>query len=780
VKLGLRAKLALLLILFGTLPLTAILAGYFAEVRPRVKALSFSSLQAHAVSIGATFNRELVERMKNLEAAVVGHPSALRPENWRKPEGVLANILNGDLQAGKYRLMLIVDPKGELLGANNRDLASKRLPVEQLYDMNFAHEPWFKEVMGGRHTFDAGMLKITMLPLRREPAVAKLYGGEGWVIPIAAPVRGAAGELLGVWVDFLDYARFEDIITADVARAALVTEGDIASARLNLDVLDPSNRLLYAYRTGLDGKGGFLGTGVIGQEPEAAVRELVDGLSPSQASLVAVGDTDAITAVRAPSARGFTADWRIVMRVPEAQAFATADAITAQILIALGLTALLAAACGTLVGARFSRPTLNLAARMRTLAAGDTAAPVPHADRSDEIGQMAKAVEVFREDAIARLRIEQGANAQRGLTERERLRHEQARAAAAEEQGFVVAQIGRGLEALAQGNLTFRLADGFPGEYRKLQDDFNAALARLQHTMRTIAGATEGIRSGTGEVSQAASDLSRRTERQAASLEETAAALDQITATVRRTAEGANQARDAVTIAKSDAESSGRVVGGAVQAMAEIDKSSREIANIIGVIDEIAFQTNLLALNAGVEAARAGDAGKGFAVVASEVRALAQRSAEAAKEIKALIQASSSQVENGVALVGQAGKALDRIVAQVSEINAVVTEIAASTKEQATGLAEVNTAVNQMDQVTQQNAAMVEQSTAASNSLAQDAEELGRLVSQFEVGPGGAVGQRPGRSSRPQRTVTALRAARARGVSALRKSEPAEDAWQDF
>jgi methyl-accepting chemotaxis protein len=344
----------------------------------------------------------------------------------------------------------------------------------------------------------------------------------------------------------------------------------------------------------------------------------------------------------------------------------------------------------------------------------------------------------------------------------------------------VVAQIGRGLEALAQGNLTFRLADGFPGEYRKLQDDFNAALATLQHTMRTIAGATEGIRSGTGEVSQAASDLSRRTERQAASLEETAAALDQITATVRRTAEGANQARDAVTIAKSDAESSGRVVGGAVQAMAEIDKSSREIANIIGVIDEIAFQTNLLALNAGVEAARAGDAGKGFAVVASEVRALAQRSAEAAKEIKALIQASSSQVENGVALVGQAGKALDRIVAQVSEINAVVTEIAASTKEQATGLAEVNTAVNQMDQVTQQNAAMVEQSTAASNSLAQDAEELGRLVSQFEVGPGGAVGQRPGRSSRPQRTVTALRAAGARGVSALRKSEPAEDAWQDF
>jgi methyl-accepting chemotaxis protein len=779
-KAGLRGKLALMLILFSTLPLLAILAGYFVEIRPRVRALSFSSLQANAVSLGATFNRELVERMKNLEAAVVGHPSALRSENWRKPEGVLANILNADMQAGKFRLMLIVDTKGELLGANNKDLSGQRLPVEQLYGQNFAEEPWFKDVMAGKVTFDAGLLKVTMLPLRREPSVAKVYGDEGWVIPMAGQMRSASGELLGVWVDFLDYTRFEDIIKADVARAALVTEGDMATASVNFDVVDGQNRLLYSYRMPEQGKGRFIGTSVIGKEPDTAVAQLLNGMSNSKPSLVGISDGEALTAVKAPSARGFTADWRIVMRMPVAEAFATANSMTRQIIIALLLTAMAAAGFGALVGTRFSRPILDLAGRMRTLAAGDNEATVPHSGRTDEIGQMAQAVEVFKQGAIDRIRMEHEADEQRGLTEEERARNEKSRAATAKEQAFVVGAIGDGLEHLAKGDLTFRLSTPFPGDYRKLQDDFNAAIGTLQDAMATIAGATEGIRSGTSEISQASEGLSKRTEQQAASLEETAAALDEITATVRKTAEGANHARDVVTNAKSDAERSGEIVGGAVQAMSEIEGSSRQISSIIGVIDEIAFQTNLLALNAGVEAARAGEAGKGFAVVASEVRALAQRSADAAKEIKALIQASSSQVGNGVELVGQAGKALDRIVAQVADISGIVAEIAASAKEQATGLAEVNTAVNQMDQVTQQNAAMVEQSTAASHSLAHEAQELGRLVSRFKLGgSGGVVTPMPKRASAGPKTSPAMKIAGGRGSSAALKPAAAES-WDEF
>jgi methyl-accepting chemotaxis protein len=231
----------------------------------------------------------------------------------------------------------------------------------------------------------------------------------------------------------------------------------------------------------------------------------------------------------------------------------------------------------------------------------------------------------------------------------------------------------------------------------------------------------------------ASDDLSRRTEQQAASLEETAAALDEITATVKKSAEGATHAHQVVAAADEDAKKSAVVVREAVQAMDAIAKSSQQISQIIGVIDEIAFQTNLLALNAGVEAARAGDAGRGFAVVASEVRALAQRSAEAAKEIKGLISASSIQVTNGVRLVAETGQSLERIMLQVTEINDVVSGIAAGAKEQATGLAEVNTAINQMDQVTQQNAAMVEQSTAASHSLSQETAQLAGLIGQFRV-----------------------------------------------
>ena len=320
----------------------------------------------------------------------------------------------------------------------------------------------------------------------------------------------------------------------------------------------------------------------------------------------------------------------------------------------------------------------------------------------------------------------------------ERERRAEADRVAAEVQASVVQATGRGLSAMAAGDLSYRIGEAFPGDYAILREDFNRAMAALDEAVAVIRGNAGSMQSGANEISSAAEDLSRRTERQAAGLEQTAAALDEITATVRKAAENAQAADVVVGQTRSQAETGGAVVQRAITAMGEIEKSSDQIGQIIGVIDEIAFQTNLLALNAGVEAARAGEAGRGFAVVASEVRALAQRSADSAREIKTLISTSSTQVKSGVVLVRESGEALSAIAVRINDITHLMGEIRASTQEQALALAEVNTAVNEMDQVTQQNAAMVEESTAASLSLSREASDLTQLVGRFQVSEDGA------------------------------------------
>ena len=407
------------------------------------------------------------------------------------------------------------------------------------------------------------------------------------------------------------------------------------------------------------------------------------------------------------------------------------------IVFAVLLAAILASVFLTVTS--IARPIARMTEVMRRLALQDTAVAVTEIGRRDEIGAMANAVQVFKDGAIERRKLEAGAAEFQNNLDRRLREAEEAAMAAGRDQRAVVDGITRALADLAGGDLTVRFAHEVGAGYQGLKHDFNAAMETLQQTMQSISANAGGVFSGAAEITKASDDLARRTEQQAASLEETAAALDQITATIKRAAETAGQARQLGSEARSGAERSGTVVREAVTAMSGIETSSRQIGTIVGVIDEIAFQTNLLALNAGVEAARAGDAGRGFAVVATEVRALAQRSADAARQIKTLISASSQQVALGVELVGETGKTLGRIVEQVIQLNGLVTDMSAAAQEQSTGLQEVNKAINQMDQVTQQNAAMVEQATAASHSLAHEAEELAGLVGQFRIGAGGAT-----------------------------------------
>jgi methyl-accepting chemotaxis protein len=291
-------------------------------------------------------------------------------------------------------------------------------------------------------------------------------------------------------------------------------------------------------------------------------------------------------------------------------------------------------------------------------------------------------------------------------------------------------QLGGALAALAKGDLTVE-ATGLPPEYASIQQDFNAAVQSLRHTLGKVVDGVDVISTGSSEIRAACEDLSARTEQQAASLERTAASISDVTAKVQATAQTTANARSAMSVAHDEAEQSSVIVQRAVEAMSGIEASSREISQIIAVIDGIAFQTNLLALNAGVEAARAGDAGKGFAVVANEVRALAQRSADAANDIKKLITSSAQQVSIGVDLVSETGSALGNIAQRITGVRDAIEDIAVSAEQQAGSLLQINNAVADVDRMTQQNASMSEECTAAASNLASSAGELHHSIQDF-------------------------------------------------
>jgi methyl-accepting chemotaxis protein len=363
---------------------------------------------------------------------------------------------------------------------------------------------------------------------------------------------------------------------------------------------------------------------------------------------------------------------------------------------------------------RLSSPLVKLTGAMQDMAGGNLDRDIPGATLTDEVGDIGRALAAIKDSVAARSKA--AAESQMAV------------------QRQVVGALGEGLSALKAGRLTTSIDQAFPGDYEQLRADFNEAVAAMASLMREVMDAADAVSNGAHEISAAAADLAARTEGQAASLEESSAAVRELTHSASSTAQTAAEASNLARAAQASASGSGETMHQTVEAMNQIAASSRQMEEIVGLIEGIAFQTNLLALNAGVEAARAGEAGRGFAVVATEVRALAQRSSDAAKDITGIIQSSGRDVAQGVTMIGQTQAALAQIVTSTQDLSAMIATIATAAHEQSASIMQVDSAVSDMDRSTQQNAALVEQSSAAARSLSTEANGLTALVQQFDIG----------------------------------------------
>lgn len=376
------------------------------------------------------------------------------------------------------------------------------------------------------------------------------------------------------------------------------------------------------------------------------------------------------------------------------------------------------------------KPIERVKAAMVDIAAGRFESTVPHTDMTDAVGHIARELDGFSASL-------EEAESLRSRQDEARLQAETEAANLAKEQDRVVSALAGGLQKLAEGDLRVSIdspeEDPFPERYETLRASFNDAVEKLGDTLSDILSASQSVKTGAAEIDQAAGDLATRAERQAATLEQSAAALTELSTSVKLASESSSSAEEAGRKARARADQGADVMREAIQAIELVSASSENVTRIIGVIDDIAFQTNLLALNAGVEAARAGEAGKGFAVVASEVRGLAQRASESAREIKQLIGESTTQVQEGTRLVHLTGAELDGIVSHTVELQELMSGLAAAAIEQASGLDEITKGINDLDGVTQQNAAMAEQANAAASSLSHTSDDLAVGLGKFQL-----------------------------------------------
>ncbi|HJS85219.1 MAG TPA: methyl-accepting chemotaxis protein [Acetobacteraceae bacterium] len=707
IRLTLRFKLVALLLAFGIMP-AAIIGGVVLANASYFRQVVMVRMADSAVAINDIIDRNLFERYGDVQAFGL-NVAAHDPANWKHPgaQNPLVRVMNQYVAAyGVYKLAILVNPSGDVLAVNTANAQGKPVDTDWLYGQSLASAPWLDKTLKGR--FLKGRNGFTGTVVEQpavSPLVAKAYPGEdGYSIAFAAPVRDQAGKLIGVWVNFADFSLVEQIIGEFSRR--LSAEGMPGA---ELTVLDRSGNVIVDWDpTRPDQRDGYRRDfSVLGK------LNLVSG-GVAAAKAASGGTHGAILAThlrkRIEQASGYAAStgaydfpglgWSILVRVPSREAFAALNSIENQILAILGLSLLGTILLGWFVGRGVSGPIIRLERAMQRLAEGDNAAEVPALSRPDEIGDMARAVEVFKESGI----------------ERERLAAERERARASE------AQRTLHLEALVRG---------FEAKVASLVGMVSSSATELEATAQAMSSTASQTNAQAATVAAAAEEASAGGQSVASAAEELSASIAEIS----------RQVAQAAAVTSKATEDAGRT-DTIVRALAE---GARKIGDVVQLITNIAGQTNLLALNATIEAARAGEAGKGFAVVASEVKGLAQQTARATEEIGAQISHIQGATSEAVA-------AIQGIAGIIAEIQAIATAVASAVEEQGIATAEIARAV-------QQTAASTREVTVSIASVSQAANETGAASGEVLTAAGALSKQAEQLSSEVEGFVAEVRAA---------------------
>ena len=721
---GITAKLTTLFVLFGFIPMAAVgLIAYNASLT--IEGSVGTRFQSVAEGVADKIDRNLFERYGDVQA--FGFNRVLDQKAAWYRTGVEDNPIREVMDQyvdtyDLYYLSILVDLEGRVIAVNSKDADGKPIQSHDLYGKNYRETAWFRALKAKQFTttmpFSApGNQAATgtyIEDLHVDPDVKAAYpGDDGLTLGFSAPVY-RDGKVVAYWSNRAKFSLVEDIL-----RSAQLIMKSTGFGNSSVLLLDKDGKILANYDPTDAGSDQIrhdftaLMTDNLAARGIAAAIGAVAGKTgfasdphPRTGVLQTIGYTHLKGALGYPGM-----NWSVLVAVNHALAVADARAINQEMLIAIIVCVVTILIVGIIVGRIGVRGIGQVSAAAAKLAGGalDTRVPVTS---QDEIGVLAQAFNAMGTQVQAKVakEVEQAAKIEQFMLEAKRV-----------------------LGNLAQGDLTDQLTNACEGNLEQVKVSLNIAITKLRGTLTAVRESAESVTAGAEEIIKGNEDLSQRTSEQASSLEQTSTAMEEITSTVKQNADNAKQANQLAIAARDAANKGGAITSKAVEAMEEINQSSKKIADIITVIDEIAFQTNLLALNAAVEAARAGEHGRGFAVVATEVRNLAQRSATAAKEIKGLINESIQRVTDGSELVNRSGKTLAEIVSSVKRVTDMIAEISAASQEQAREIDQVNKTIMQMDEVTQQNAALVEETTSASQCMTEQAKELVDLVATFKI-----------------------------------------------